>query len=530
MISTHIQRRSVPAKAQAMMAQQGLHPLLAQLYAARGVTDIANAQPNLKTLLDPAELHGIDDAAQALSNAIVQGESICVVADYDCDGATACAVAVLGLNMLTESAQMVDKAIRGAQVDFFVPNRFETGYGLVPEVVDLVIAKYAAMGKPAPDWLLTVDNGIASVAGVAYAATHGIRVCITDHHVAGDVLPDAAVIVNPNQPACGFASKHLAGVGVLFYVLLATRAVMRAQGLFDSATQARLDTLLDLVALGTVADVVRLDANNRTLVSAGIERIRAAALNGTLRAGIQALYAVAGRDPRAANATDFGFMIGPRINAAGRLADMSLGIACLLTDDLEQATRMATELQKINATRRDIQDDMQAQALDNLPSAIAPTQASVVAFHADWHQGVVGLVASKLKEQFWRPAFAFASENKAAENNAENKADDNATLRGSGRSIPGLHLRDALDLVSKRAPHLIEKFGGHAMAAGLSLPARHLDEFTRTLESVCQSLISPAIAAKVLLTDGAFNADWCTPDMADMLARSGFGTQTLAYG
>ncbi len=470
--------------------------MLAPLLAARGVQQFAELKPTLAQLLPPDGLKNASLTATLLADAIQNNESICVVADYDCDGATACAVAVLGLGMLG-----------AAQVDFLVPNRFKTGYGLTPEVVEQVAAHPRLSGKNGkPDWIVTVDNGIASVDGIALANSLGIRTLVTDHHLAGDVLPDAAAILNPNQPGCGFASKSIAGVGVMFYALLLTRAELRKRGVFTLTMQPKLDNLLDLVAIGTVADVVKLDANNRALVGAGLERIRKGAINGTLRAGVAALFAVAGRDAARATTADIGFTVGPRINAAGRLDDMSIGIACLLTDDVAQAQRLASELQAMNLARRELEGDMQASALVQADAAFAAMQgqniaSGLVLYDPSWHQGVVGLVASRIKDAYWRPTLAFAP--------ADDAGTESANLRGSGRSIAGFHIRDALDMVAKRHPTLIQKFGGHAMAAGLSIATADLPDFKIAFENVCTELLGAQSLERVLLTDTA-------PRTADM--------------
>ena len=386
-----------------------------------------------------------------LADAIDAGARLLIVADYDCDGATACAV---GLRVACGRW--------APAVDYLVPNRFEYGYGLTPEIVEL--RRGRRITGP-PDLLITVDNGIASVEGVARANELGISVLVTDHHLPGAVLPAAACIVNPNQAGCGFPSKHLAGVGVMFYVLLALRAELRARGRFDVATQPRLDHLLDLVALGTVADVVRLDRNNRMLVAQGLQRIR----QGRLRAGIAALFQVAGRDARAASARDLGFAIGPRINAAGRLTDMTVGIECLTTDSFERAIELARQLDQLNRDRREIESDMQLDALAVLDDAEVAARSTICLFDEAWHQGVIGLVASRIKEKYHRPTIAFARAN-------------DGELRGSGRSIDGVHLRDTLDLVTKQAPTLVRRFGGHAMAAGLTMPASSYDDFVSAFE------------------------------------------------
>ena len=465
-------RRQLSPSADLRLRDAGTHPLLARLFAARGVKDAAEISAGLPDLLPPSGLKGIDQAAMLLDGAIVRRERLCIVADYDCDGATACAVGLRGLRML------------GADVTYVVPNRFTTGYGLSPAVADIV----AQIPGGRPDWIVTVDNGIASVEGVARAVDLGMRVIVTDHHLPGPVLPDAAAIVNPNQPGCVFASKHLAGVGVMFAVLLALRAEMRRRGAFDARNQPRLDALLDLVALGTVADVVRLDANNRILVVQGLARMRA----GRMQPGVRALFDAAGRNALDATAFDLGFALGPRINAAGRLADMTVGIECLTTDDPARAADLAQQLDAINRERRTIEGAMKAQAqglLAALPDTDRADAASICLFSPGWHEGVVGIVAGRLKELHHRPTFVFAP-------------NGDGTLRGSGRSIPGFHLRDALDLVSKRSPGVVLRFGGHAMASGCTLAADGFDRFAAAFESVAREGLSPELLACTLEVDG----------------------------
>ncbi|HET9045997.1 MAG TPA: single-stranded-DNA-specific exonuclease RecJ, partial [Casimicrobiaceae bacterium] len=394
-----------------------------------------------------------------------------IVADYDADGATACAVAVRGLRAF------------GAQVDFIVPNRFEYGYGLTPEIVDLAAAR-------APQLIVTVDNGVASVEGVAAAAARGIDVLVTDHHLPGPALPSPAIIVDPNQPGCGFPSKHIAGVGVMFYVLIALRAHLRAAGAFAGGDPPSLAPLLDLVALGTVADVVWLDHTNRVLVSQGLARIRA----GHAHPGVAALFAVAGRETARATAFDLGFVAGPRLNAAGRLADMSIGIRCLIADGEHEALAHARELDRLNRERRDVEAEMHAQAiadldLDREPTNSADDARSLCLYRATWHPGVIGIVAARLKDRLHRPVIVFARA-------------DGGELRGSGRSIPGFHLRDALDLVAKRAPGTIARFGGHAYAAGLTLPEGELPRFAATFEAVAREALTPAQLHRTVETDG----------------------------
>jgi single-stranded-DNA-specific exonuclease len=470
--------RPCPADACAALEQAGLAPAWARLYAARGVTRPDQIAHRLPQLLPPAGLLHIERAAALLADAIAASQRLLIVADYDADGATACAVGVRGLRML------------GACVDYLVPNRLEHGYGLTPDIVTLAVERR-------PDLLVTVDNGIAAVDGVAAANALGIPVLVTDHHLPGDALPDAACIVNPNQPGCGFGSKNLAGVGVMFYVLLALRAELRTRGVYATRAEPDLRELLDLVALGTVADVVRLDANNRTLVAQGLARMRA----GKASAGINALFRAAGRDPARATVFDLGFMLGPRLNAAGRIDDMSLGIECLLADDPATAQQLAQRLDALNRERRSIEADMQDEALAILAAFDPADSHSLTAWQPGWHIGVIGILASRLKDKFHRPTIVFAS---SAGGGAGGplQAPLAGELKGSGRSIPGLHLRDALDLVDKRHPGLITKFGGHAMAAGLSIPAGCHEQFGQAFEAVVRELIDPADLDGVIETDG----------------------------
>jgi len=467
--------RAVPAAARLALEQSGLHPILARVLAARGVRGPEELSTDLAGLLPPALLKGTDEAAILLADAIEADAAMLVIADYDCDGATACAVAVRGLRMM------------GATVDYLVPNRFETGYGLTPEIVALAL-KHPRLG--APDLLITVDNGIASVDGAQAAQDAGLALLITDHHLPGPELPLADAIVNPNAGGCTFPSKAIAGVGVMFYVLIALRAELRRRGLQGS--EAPLARLLDLVALGTVADVVRMDANNRLMVAQGLSRIR----SGRAQPGLLALLSIASREPRTASAQDLGFTVGPRINAAGRLADMSVGIECLLTDDPAQAEHLAASLDAMNRQRREVERTMQEEALASLAEAPDPSRRVIVLSDPGWHQGVVGLVAGKLKERFHRPVVALAP---AGE-----------TYRGSGRSIPGVHLRDCLDLVSKRLPGAIVRFGGHAMAAGLTLRTDALEAFSMALDQAVADLSDPAVFHRQHETDGELD-----PALAD---------------
>ncbi|MBA3023674.1 MAG: single-stranded-DNA-specific exonuclease RecJ [Gammaproteobacteria bacterium] len=463
---TRIDQRSYPEDTAQRLAESGIPALLARIYAARGIEQTEQLETDLKKLLPFQLLKQAEAMAIALADAIAAAKKLLIVADYDADGATACAVSMRGLSAL------------GAKVDFIVPNRFEYGYGLTPEIVRL-----AAQSKP--DILLTVDNGIASVEGVAEAHRLGMQVLVTDHHLPGDTLPDAECIVNPNQPGCAFPSKNLAGVGVMFYVLLALRAELRKRGTFADRQEPNLGNLLDLVALGTVADVVKLDDNNRILVHQGLQRIRA----GRACPGIMALLRIARRPAAQASAYELGFIVGPRLNAAGRLEDMGLGIRCLLTDDANEANEIAAKLDALNQERRSIEADMQDSALTALESFDPAESYSLALFNDEWHQGVIGILASRLKDKFHRPVIAFARS-------------QTGELKGSGRSIVGLHLRDALDLVSKRQPHLILKFGGHAMAAGLSIPEQALDEFRIAFESVVQEMLDSKALVRSIATDG----------------------------
>jgi single-stranded-DNA-specific exonuclease len=471
--------RDVPPRVAWALEQAGVHPLLARLYAARGVRSSAEVDADLAHLLPPQTLQGAAQAAHRLADAIAARERLCVVADYDCDGATACAVALRGLALLGADP---------ATLHYVVPDRVRHGYGLSPAIVDLARARVPGLAL-----LLTVDNGIASVEGVAHARAHGIDVVVTDHHLPGAELPAAAVIVNPNQPGCTFESKAIAGVGVMFYVLLALRAELRARARYAADAQPRLDALLDLVALGTVADVVRLDANNRRLVAQGLKRIRA----GRMQCGVAALFAVAGRDPARAAAADFGFALGPRINAAGRLADMTLGIECLLADDAARADELARTLDAINRERRDVEAGMREQAelqLDALLPA-GPAPAAIALYDAAFHEGVVGIVAGRLKDRLHRPTFVFAR-----------GAD--GLLKGSGRSIAGFHLRDALDLVAKREAGVLLRFGGHAMAAGCTLAEAGFARFAAAFERVAAEWLDAATLQRRLRTDGPLPAEY----------------------
>ena len=469
------------------LERAGVHPLLARLFAARRIRGAGELEQDLSRLLPPAALLNCERAGGLLADALQGGKKLLIVADYDADGATACAVGMRALRSL------------GAVVDYLVPNRLEMGYGLSPELVDL-----AAQRKP--DLLITVDNGIASHEGVARARSLGIATLITDHHLPGDSLPEAECIVNPNQPGCGFPSKALAGVGVMFYVMLSLRAELRKRNRFRKIEEPNLATLLDLVALGTVADVVPLDANNRILVAQGLRRLRA----GRANPGLSALLRAAGRSPAEATCFDFGFVAGPRVNAAGRLADMSLGVECLATDDEARAANCAQELDRLNRERRRIESQMLEEAAAALDGLAEPPGVTVTLFQPGWHPGVVGILASRVRERLHRPTICFARAS-------------GGELRGSGRSVPGLHLRDCLDLVTKREPGLILRFGGHAQAAGLSLRPADLERFRARFEEAAAALLPESERARVVETDGELEPAYHSLEVAEMLEAQIWG-------
>lgn len=470
---------------QALQAQ-GLPDLLARLLASRTVSLDDWALQEMPHLLKPQAMAGCTEMAALLADAIQAHKRILIIGDYDADGATATSVAMRGLTMM------------GANVDFLVPNRFEYGYGLTPEIVALALQQQ-------PDVILTVDNGIASIDGVQAAKALGMQVLITDHHLPAEQTPAADCIVNPNQRGCTFPSKHLAGVGVMFYVLIALRAELKQRGILaDEAVH--LGSLLDLVALGTVADLVKLDANNRILVRQGLKRIR----QGQACPGILAILQLAGRDVGQVNAQDLGFYVGPRLNAAGRLDDMTIGIRCLLATTPQEAMQYAQQLHVLNAERKQIEAEMQWDAMADLTQDFHEGQYTISVFQPDWHQGVIGILASRIKEQFHRPVIAFA------------EAGD-GLIKGSGRSIAGLHLRDALDMVTKLQPDLILKFGGHAMAAGLSIRADDFPRFQQVFEQVVQQLIDAETLQEVLETDGALSVQEMTLQTAEMLGHQVWG-------
>jgi single-stranded-DNA-specific exonuclease len=494
-VNMKIQTRAISPRQVWTLEQAGIHPLLARLFVARGVHTTDDLDDALSRLLPFHSMRGIEQAASLLADAIHQQRHLCIVADYDCDGATACAVALRGLKLLGAT-----------RVSYLVPDRVVDGYGLTPPIADRVKQQGA-------DVLITVDNGIASAEGVAHAKNLGMQVLVTDHHLPVLDIPAADAIVNPNQVGCAFASKAMAGVGVMFYVLLALRAELRQRGVFNAAEQPRLDTLLPLVALGTVADVVRLDANNRRLVAQGLKRIR----SGSMPAGIASLFKAAGRDAAHATTFDFGFALGPRINAAGRLADMTIGIECLTTDDPARAESLAIALDGINRDRRQIEGQMREQALqiaENLFEEGASPPAAICVFDPDFHEGVIGIVASRVKDKLHRPTFVFTP------STAPGKEHE---LKGSGRSIAGFHLRDALDLIAKRYPGVLLRFGGHAMAAGCTIAEEYLDTFEQGFIEIAEEWLDAATLTRTIDTDGALPTEYRRVELVDMIHKEVWG-------
>jgi len=486
--STIIRRDSVISEE---LENSELHPLLKRIYANRGVEKLKQVNYTLNDLVDYALLKDIDVASNIVADAVITQKNILVVGDFDADGATSCAVMLRCL-----------KAFGVSSVDYLVPNRFDFGYGLSPQIVDV-----ANELSTKPDLIITVDNGISSIAGVERANQLGIPVVVTDHHLAGDVLPAAAAIVNPNQPGCEFPEKTIAGVGVAFYLMLAVRAALRKREWFsESRPEPNMAKYLDLVALGTVADVVPLDKNNRILVESGLQRIR----NNKVCAGINALLTIAGKEVEKCSSQDFGFVVGPRLNAAGRLDDMSIGIECLLTDNYEQAFQYATTLNQMNIQRRQIEGEMLEQALVLLDKQISQIDNSqrlpngMALYDAQWHQGVVGLLASRIKEKYHRPVIAFAEAG-------------NGELKGSGRSIPGLHMRDLLDVISKNNTGLIEKFGGHAMAAGLTLKQSDFQQFKDEFDKYVQLALRPEDLENCCETDGSAEDEYLTIETSEQI-------------
>ena len=468
-----------------------LHPVIDRIYRGRNIANLDDLENGLKGLTHFNVLKGMPQAAQILANAVVQNKRIIIVGDFDADGATSTSVCILAL-----------RAMGYQNVDFLVPNRFDFGYGLSVPIVD-------EAAKQRAEVIVTVDNGISCIDGVTHAKSLGMQVVVTDHHLPGDVLPPADAIVNPNQPGCEFPSKNLAGVGVAFYIMLALKAELQQQGHFEKAGLAppNLASLLDIVAVGTVADVVVLDKNNRILVHQGLQRIRA----GKCRPGIKALVEVANRDCAHLTSTDLGFVVGPRLNAAGRLDDMSQGIACLLEDETIQARMIAAELDALNKERREIETGMKAQAetvLEQMALDEGDMPSALVVYREDFHQGVIGIVAGRLKEKYLKPVIAFAHQ-------------DDEIIKGSARSIPGVHIRDVLDEVNTRYPGVIEKFGGHAMAAGLSLPVAKLQDFEQAFVDIARAHMAKLDGNHALLSDGDLSSEELCLPFAHLLRQAG---------
>ncbi len=486
---TRILSRTYDPHAAERLARAGFLPPIARALAARGISEASDLEQEWQGMIPPAMLEGTREAAERLAAAREKGEHVTIVADYDCDGATACTVGLRGFQML------------GISASYFVPDRVVHGYGLTPNVVDIVAAR-----DPKPSLIVTVDNGISSVPAVDRARELGIDVIVTDHHLPGPELPRAVSIVNPNRADSVFPSKNLAGVGVIYYVLLALRALLRERGVYDAKTQPRLDQLVDFVALGTVADVVKLDKNNRILVAQGLRRIR----SGRTHAGLEALFAIAGKDIHTAGVRDFGFAVAPRINAAGRLGTMESGIECLLSDDPSRALAFADNLNSINAERRELEGEMQQAAEAALEAVDLDHRATFSLYNPDFNEGVVGLVAARLKERIHRPVIAFAPT-------------ENHELKGSGRSIPGIHLRDMIDLVSKALPGVVIRFGGHAMAAGLSIRPESLKEFQEAFEEVVRTHCDASVFERVVLTDGGLAPDEITESLCTEIDRQIWG-------
>ena len=470
---------------------EDLHPVIDRIYRGREVRSLNELENGLKGLTHFNELKGMAEAVSLLAQAVKRNKRIIIVGDFDADGATSTSVCILALREMGFS-----------NVDYLIPNRFDFGYGLSVPIVDVAVQQGA-------DVIVTVDNGISCIDGVKHAKAQGLDVIVTDHHLPGDTLPPADAIVNPNQPACTFPSKNLAGVGVAFYVMLALKAALQKEGYFEQhrLMPPNLATLLDIVAVGTVADVVPLDKNNRILVHQGLQRIRA----GKCRPGIKALVEVANRECGYLTSTDLGFVVGPRLNAAGRLDDMSQGIACLLEDDVIQARMMASELDALNKERREIEAGMKAQAeqaLEKMSLNEGDMPSALVVYREDFHQGVIGIVAGRLKEQYLKPVIAFAHQ-------------DDEVIKGSARSIPGVHIRDVLDEVNTRYPGIIDKFGGHAMAAGLSLAVANLPAFEKAFIEIAGAYVAKLEGSHVLMSDGDLNASELSLPFARLLRQAG---------
>lgn len=473
-----------------------LHPLIKKIYATRGVFTDRQVALKISDLENPSSLKNIEQAVKLLYDSLLRQDKILIIGDFDADGATSTVLGILCL-----------RAMGFQKVDYLVPNRFEYGYGLTPEIVEVAKSRN-------PDLIITVDNGIASNEGVSAARGYGIKVLVTDHHLPGEQLPDANCILNPNQPGCEFPSKALAGVGVAFYLMLALRTYLREKSWFEEQQipEPNMASYLDIVALGTVADVVPLDENNRRLVKHGLNIIR----SGRSRPGILALLEIAGRNYQTTVASDLGFAVGPRLNAAGRLDDMSLGIECLLAEDGNAARQMAVQLDNLNKDRKSIEQSMQDQALqtlDKIPLEKAASRPGICLYDSQWHQGVIGILASRIKERFHRPTIVFAD--------ASVDGKDDGLIKGSARSIEGLHIRDLLDLIATRNPELLSKFGGHAMAAGLEIRKADFEAFTQVFVSELEAVLKPEMLENKTITDGELSQDCFNLEFASLLREAG---------
>ncbi len=485
---SRIEQRPFSKKIRQALELTGVHPILAKILVARGIQKKEELENTFNHLIPPDRMLNLDKAASLLADAILYRKKMTVIADYDCDGATACTVAVQGIRML------------GGNIDYIVPNRFNNGYGLTPAISE------QAFNKHQTEVLITVDNGITSIDGVTRANELGMQILITDHHLPGERIPEDCIIVNPNQKGCSFPSKHLAGVGVIFYILLGLRAEMRRRNQFSQATQPHLDTLLDLVALGTVSDIVPLDHNNRILVSQGLQRIR----KGITRPGISALFRIARRNQQKASSDDLGFAIGPRLNAAGRLSDMTIGVECLLSQDMETAMKYAHDLETFNRNRQHLETSMKQKALQKTASIKPATHYTICIASDDWHQGVIGLLATRIREHYYRPTIVFTE-------------DANGNLQGSGRSIPHLHIRDILAQIAEQFPDIILKFGGHAMAAGVTISRNTFYQFCEIFEQLSRKQLSPEQLEPVTETDGSLETRYLTEDFVAQLDSQVWG-------
>ncbi|AGF49012.1 single-stranded-DNA-specific exonuclease RecJ [Candidatus Kinetoplastidibacterium galati] len=483
--------RSTEKEPISILESFGIHPLLAKLWTSRGINNINQIKYDWISLIPPNYLNQIDNAARHLTDAITKNKNILIVADYDCDGATACAVGIRAMRAMK------------ANVDFIVPNRFKNGYGLSTDIIEQILLNR----KYKPDIILTVDNGISSIDGIEYANENNIQVIVTDHHLPGTRLPNALSIVNPNQPNCNFPSKNLSGVGVIFYLMIALRAEMRRRNIYHNNTGPKLNELVDLVALGTIADLVKLDANNRLMVTQGLNRIR----SGYTKPGIKALFKIANRKIDNADSCDLGFYIAPRLNAAGRLSDMRLGILCLITDEYDEAIRIATELDSINKCRRSIENKMNEEALLDITNNEFEEKNTICIYDEKWHSGVVGLVASKLKEKFWKPTIVFADSG-------------NNEIRGSARSIIDLNIRDILDTIANNHNNLIKQFGGHAMAAGLTLNSNNYTAFKEIFEDTVKSITNNSKMIPTIETDGSLEIEYANLEISRLLRMQVWGS------